>query len=129
MPVGARPWVKGQSGNPGGVGGKFREAQRIARDASPEAMRKMVELLDSDDERIVGFASKELMLHAWGAPKTYDPSEEMPDNPAIDPSQFTPAQRKQLRRMLEMLLKAMPAEVSEDTSEGKVIDGDVTPES
>jgi hypothetical protein len=42
----------GQSGNPGGKGGAFYEAQRICRDASPEAARVMIELLKSDDDRV-----------------------------------------------------------------------------
>ncbi len=45
-----KPWQPGQSGNPGGVGGAYHEALRICAQASPEAARKQVELMGSDDE-------------------------------------------------------------------------------
>ncbi len=45
-----RPWKPGQSGNAGGVGAAYYEARRICAQASPEAARKQVELMGSDDD-------------------------------------------------------------------------------
>ena len=101
---------KGQSGNPGGKNGHFGQMMSMARAATPEATQKLIELVHDDDPRVAGWAADKVLERAWGKPKDYDPAADQPDNPPIDPAQFSPQQRAQLRRMLELLLKAMPAE-------------------
>jgi hypothetical protein len=109
----ARIWRPGQSGNPGGKGGRFQEVQRICREASPDAARKLVALIDDEDARIAGWACDKVLERAYGKPKEYDPRAEEPETPAIDPAQFTPKQREQIKRVLMMLLGAQPAETGE----------------
>ena len=116
---GARPWAKGVSGNPGGIGGNFVKAQMIYREASPEAARVMVGLMDDPDPRVRGFAADKVMERAWGKARDYDPKNEAPDQPPIDPAQFPPAVRAQMRRVMELLLKAMPAEA--EVIEGEAV--------
>jgi hypothetical protein len=70
-----RPFKPGQSGNPTGKGGLFHEAQRICREASPDAARRMVELMYSTDERVALMAADKVLERAWGKPK------EEPDTP------------------------------------------------
>ena len=42
----------GESGNPGGRTASFAECQRLAREASSDAMRRLIELMASPDERV-----------------------------------------------------------------------------
>src|ERR1700674_4804218 len=65
----------GQSGHPGGKGGTFYEAQQICRQATPEAARVMVELLNSVDDRVRLMAADKVYERAFGKPKEYDPNE------------------------------------------------------
>ena len=62
----------GQSGNPGGRTASFAECQRLAREASPDAMRRVRELMASPDERVALIADK-VLERAWGKSKEYDP--------------------------------------------------------
>jgi hypothetical protein len=110
----ARMWQPGQSGNPQGKSGRFQEAQRICREASPEAARKLVELISDDDPRIAGWASDKVVERAWGKPKDYDPREEQPETLPIDPSQFTHEQREMIKRALQLLLTAEAPPVESD---------------
>jgi hypothetical protein len=105
-PLRANLWKPGQSGNPGGKGGKFLEAQQICRTASPEAARKLVELLDSSDERIVGYAADKIREWAWGKIPDYDPSKEERGDLPLDPSLLTPEQRQRFMQLLRLLMSA-----------------------
>lgn len=59
-------WQKGESGNPGGRP-KMDPVVRALLDAhGPEAVRKIIALMDSDDERIVLMAAKEIVERAYG---------------------------------------------------------------
>src|SRR5580658_8653082 len=105
-PEGAKPWKPGQSGNPSGKGGKFVEAQTIARKASPKAAQVLVEMLDDNDPRVRGYAADKIREWAWGKIPDYDPKAEHAEALPVDPSQFTPAQRVMIRSMLQLLLSA-----------------------
>ena len=63
-----RPWVKGQSGNPSGTRSMKVIAGLLAK-AGPRAMERLVELIESDDERIALLAAKEVLDRAYGKPK------------------------------------------------------------
>ena len=54
VPENARPykWKPGQSGNPTGRSGLYGECRRLAAEASPSAMRRLIELMDAQDERV-----------------------------------------------------------------------------
>ena len=105
MPPGAKPWQPGQSGNPSGKGGLFIEAQAIARKATPEAARKLVEMLQSTDERVVGFAAKELREWAWGKIPDYDPSKEDQRQGSFDPSRLSADQLALVKAALLVLVQ------------------------
>ncbi len=59
----------GQSGNPGGFNGEHGEALRLARKASPGAVRRLIELMRSSDERVAVVACNSLLDRALGKPK------------------------------------------------------------
>jgi hypothetical protein len=99
----ANIWQKGKSGNPGGVGGKWHETMRLAREAAPEAICRLIELMHDDDTRVATIAANSVLERAFGKPKEYDPKAEEPEAEIIDPSGFTPKQREQILRVLRML--------------------------
>ena len=46
-------WQPGQTGNPGGLSKFYWETRRLARDAAPAVMARLIELaLHADDERV-----------------------------------------------------------------------------
>ena len=96
----ARKWKPGQTGNPTGRSGAFGEAMRICREASPEAARKMVALMDSDDPRVAYMATAAVLERAWGKPREYDPNADPESKLKIDASKLTPEQRNQLRALV-----------------------------
>jgi hypothetical protein len=82
----------GKSGNPGGKSAKYFEVQQICRDASPEAARVMIELLESDDDRVRLMAAREITERAWGRPKEFDPATEKDDSKLrFDPRAYSAA--------------------------------------
>lgn len=109
----ANLWSKGQSGNPNGKSGLYQQCQKLAREHSPQAIEKLVELMNCDDPRVQTVAANSILDRAWGKPKEYDPRAEEPEAMPIDPSQFTPKQRAMVRRVLELLLSAETASASD----------------
>ena len=96
------PYKKGQTGNPGGKTKLFAQVQRICREASPEAARRLIELMHSEDERVALMAADKVFERAWGRPKEYDPNAESTKKPPpFDPSLYT---TEELRRMQEVML-------------------------
>jgi hypothetical protein len=98
-----RPFQKGHSGNPQGIygSGAYHEARRICAEASPEAARKQVELMSSDDHRVVFMATEAVLNRGAGKPR--DHSNEQ-DRGRIDLSALTPDERQ---LMASLLRKAM----------------------
>ena len=79
MPPAARAfkWRPGQSGNPLGRGGLYHECRRLASEASPTAMKRLIELMENaEDERVAFMACTAILDRAGVRPKEYDPSEE-----------------------------------------------------
>jgi len=74
-----RPFSPGQSGNPSGKGGHYQEVQRICRQASPAAARRIVELMGSADERVALMAAEKVLERGWGKVK------EMSEDAHVDP--------------------------------------------
>src|ERR1700738_1342980 len=96
------PFPKGKSGNPGGRTKQFAQCQRLCREASPDAARRLIELIQSEDERVALMAADKVFERAWGRPKEYDPNAEAPKKaPPFDPSLYT---TEELRRMQEVML-------------------------
>ena len=97
----ARQWAPGESGNPSGGGGLYHEVQRLAREASPSAVQRLIELAQLDrvdeegkllpltsdaDHRVVMMASSTLIERGFGKPRDdYDPRAEEPPRPKFNP--------------------------------------------
>jgi hypothetical protein len=92
-----------QSGNPGGRTRALAEVMGLAREASPRAIQRMIELIDSDDERVALMAAEKVLERAWGKPR-----EAVPENRVKD---MTPEQRRQ--RFCEILAFAAQLKVPE----------------
>lgn len=63
------PFRKGVSPNPGGRGKPYFEALAIAKQHGPDAMRKLIELMGSDDDRVALIAANSILDRALGKPK------------------------------------------------------------
>lgn len=100
-------------GNPSGKGALYLEAQRICREASPAAARRMVELMDSDDERVALLAAERVLDRAWGRPR------EIPDVAMRDPvaTERRETARQEVIRMLQALAVPEPLIESEDEAD------------
>jgi hypothetical protein len=86
------PWQKGVSPNPGGRGGEYHETVSLARKASPDAMRKLIAKMDSDDERVAVIAMQGVLERAWGKPKEMDPKDFDRARPRLDLTKLSPEQ-------------------------------------
>ena len=113
-----RPFQPGQSGNPSGKGGLYLEAQRICREASPAAARRMVELMSSTDERVALMAADKVLERAWGKPK------EMPDDVPADPAVAEKRERS-IKTIIDLLqLAAVPAPLPQgEADQGQSLPG------
>src|SRR5690242_15376580 len=92
------PWKPGQSGNPHGPrkGAPYFEALRLAREAGPEAIRKLIELMrTSKDERVVAVACNSLLDRGYGKPRDINP-DELREGPTVDISRLTEEQKQAL---------------------------------
>ena len=67
----AHRWHPGQSGNPANT------ARRgdFARQAAPDAVRRLIELTRSEDERVAAVACNGILDRAFGKPKEFNPAE------------------------------------------------------
>lgn len=66
-----RPFTKGRSGNPGGRPRRtpeMAEVEILAREAGPDAIRRLVALMDSPDGRISIAACNAVLDRAFGKP-------------------------------------------------------------
>src|ERR1700755_1014216 len=95
-----RPFQKGHSGNPQGIygGSAYHEARRICAEASPAAARKQVELMSSDDDRVVFMATEAVLNRGAGKPR--DHSNEQ-GRGGIDLSALTPDERQTMALLLK----------------------------
>jgi hypothetical protein len=62
-----RPIQKGEVRNTGGRGGEYRETVQLARQHSVAAMQKLIEKMDSPDERVALIAQQAVLERAWGS--------------------------------------------------------------
>lgn len=99
------PWVKGQSGNPGGRPKAEREVMDLARDASPRAMGRLIELVENEDARVSIQAANSVLDRAFGKPTqplANDPENPInPQTPSVDAlAKLSAEDRAQLRTIL-----------------------------
>ena len=98
-----RPFQKGQTGNDSGIYGSsaYHEARRICAEASPEAARKQVELMGSDDPRVVFMATEAVLNRGAGKPR--DHSNEQGTG-RINLSALSVEERETMARLLAKAL-------------------------
>jgi hypothetical protein len=104
----AYPWrfQPGESGNPGGLSKFYWETRRLARDASPAVMARLIELaLHADDERVASVCGVAVLDRGGIRPTDYNPSEDQLQQPSWDPGKLTREERAQFCVILEKLAK------------------------
>jgi len=57
---------KGESGNPGGRPKESKDIRDLARKNAPHAFKRILELIDSKNERVAFSAAKEIIERAYG---------------------------------------------------------------
>jgi hypothetical protein len=68
----ARQFKKGQSGNPSGhKGTDYGDVVRLARQHGVRALQRLVELMESMDERVALLASQALLDRGYGKPREF----------------------------------------------------------
>ena len=110
MPEAARPykWKPGQSGNPTGRGRLYLECRRLAAEASPDAMRRLIELMHAEDERVSYMATTAVLDRSGVKPIDYDPTQDQVQ-PSWDPGALTDEEREDLKALLvKMIGKGKP---------------------
>jgi hypothetical protein len=96
-------WRPGVSGNPSGRGGLYLECRRLAAEASPQAMRRLIALMDAEDERVSYMATTAVLDRAGVKPIDYDPAQDQPQ-PSWDPGALTDEDREQLKALLQKMI-------------------------
>jgi hypothetical protein len=69
-------WQPGQSGNPAGRPKRHDAIKPLLDQFGPDAIRKLVTLMDSEDERIALMAAKEIADRAYGKAKPAEDEDE-----------------------------------------------------
>ena len=102
----------------------YYEVRRLCRDASPDAVRRIIEIAridpkskmadgvlkplgQKDDIRAILMASNWLVERGYGPPKPYDPREESMFS-RFDPSLLLPEERERVREAMELIMRATP---------------------
>lgn len=93
-------WKKGQSGNPGGMSKSVMEVRRLAREASPAVMQRLIETcLTTDDERVLAVTAEHILNRAHGKVGDIVPDDEVIGG-RPDVSRLNPKDRDKLKSLL-----------------------------
>jgi hypothetical protein len=68
------PWVKGQSGNPGGNGvslSDYNKARAMCAEVTPDAIRKQIKMMDDPDSRVAFMATEAVINRGVGKPRDH----------------------------------------------------------
>jgi hypothetical protein len=99
----SRMWQPGVSGNPTGRGGLYLECRRLAAEASPDAMHRLIELMEAEDEWVSAVLDR-----SGVKPIDYDPTQDQVQ-PSWDPGALTDEEREDLKALLvKMIGKGKP---------------------
>ena len=105
-----RPFQPGESGNPGGVAGRYQEVVRMCREAGPAVAARLIEIaLDrSEEARVNVVAGQEVLTRAFGRPR------EMPEGdgrgPGLNLENVSEAKLELIVRALELAKAAKAAQ-------------------
>src|SRR6516165_9017706 len=103
----ANRWRPGQSGNPSGNSGEYGTAIKLAQRAAPQAVRRLIELMDSEDERVAAVACNSILDRALGKSK---PAGEAKDDLVSRVEAMSPEERVRMaRELLERAKRYVPA--------------------
>jgi hypothetical protein len=94
-----KPFPPGSSGRPPNTSTRYSETLRIAREASPEAMRVLIQRLRDPDGRIAVVAANSIMERAWGKVREMKPEEQT--KAQIDLSKLSNAELALLMKLVE----------------------------
>jgi hypothetical protein len=119
---------KGQSGNPDGQARFYHQSRKLAREASPEMMRELIDLAKTaEDERVRSVCLIAVLDRAGVRPIDFDPAQEQAKRPPpFDPSLFTIAELKQLQAAMTLIAVRqglLPPEAIENAVEPTVEEG------
>jgi hypothetical protein len=96
---------KGQSGNRDGQARFYHQCRKIAREASPEMMRELVDLAKTAaDERVRSVCLIAVLDRAGVKPIDYDPKAEGPKKaPPFDPKLYTTEELREMEKVMMMI--------------------------
>jgi hypothetical protein len=103
----ANLWRPGQSGNPSGHNGEYGQAMKLARQAAPRAVRRLIELMDSQDERVAAVACNAILDRAFGKPGPV--KDEKDDYKARLGNMSREERLAEMQRLLEPVQQYLPA--------------------
>jgi hypothetical protein len=83
-------------------------------------MRRLIELMASEDERVASVACNAVLERAFGKPREYDPKEEEADAPRFDFRRLSREERDALEAFLRVRAERRARELED--KRGKVID-------
>jgi hypothetical protein len=114
VPLRARQykWKPGQSGNPSGRGGLYHECRRLAAEASPYAMRKLITLMDARDERVAYMATVAVLDRAGVRPTDYDPQADLKALDALPLEERRAQLAVVVERAQALLAKPSPVQIT-----------------
>jgi len=104
----ANRWRPGQSGNLSGHSGAYGEAIKLAQAAAPYAVCRLIELMDSEDERVAAVACNSILDRAFGKPV---PAKEETDDMRSRLASMTREERlAEMQRLLASVNDFLPAD-------------------
>jgi hypothetical protein len=120
----SRMWQPGQSGNPAGHSGEYgatirlaQRAIRLAQRAAPKAMRRLIELMDSEDERVAAVACNAILDRAFGKPKVAEEKDDL----VARVEAMSPEERVRMaEELIERGARYLPAYEAYEAARGKL---------
>lgn len=96
-----------QSGNPLALAPHlYKDMLHLARDHSAAAIKRLIALMESPDERIAIIAADKVLERAWGKPKDFEPDKA--GSAAPDLSKLSSADLADLRRIAGKVRQVEP---------------------
>jgi hypothetical protein len=100
----ANIWKRGQSGNPAGLSGAYGATVRLAGQAAPAAINRLIELMSSADERVASVACNAVLDRAFGKPRECDLKPELSDKRlTFNPRAYSPADLAVIEAALKLM--------------------------